>query len=233
MKLAALGDLHIGKSVEQRYEPLFQKISQEADVLLLCGDLTNRGLREEVELLASELISCTIPVVAVLGNHDYDHDHQENIAHMLRERRVIVLEGDSTTVKGVGFAGSKGFIGGFDGYMMQSFGEQKLKEIVAQGVDEALALEQALGRLETDKKVVLLHYAPIRATVVGEPPEIFPLLGSTRLEGPCNRLGASVVFHGHAHHGAFSGKTSGGVPVFNVSLPVLKREGKDYFLFEV
>jgi Icc-related predicted phosphoesterase len=164
-----------------------------------------------------------LPVIAVLGNHDYEGGQAPEIRRILNEAGVTVLDGEATEVHGVGFAGVKGFAGGFGRGALGPWGEQAIKSFVQEAVDESLKLESALARLRTPHRIAILHYAPIRATVEGEPPEIFPYLGSSRLEEPINRYRVNAVFHGHAHRGAPEGRTATGVPVFNVAMPLLAR----------
>ncbi len=224
LRIAAMGDLHVSKSSQGAFQPLFSQISDVADVLLLCGDFTDYGLPEEARVLARELTATMkIPVIAVLGNHDYESGKEHEIRQILVDAGVAVLDGEAIEVHGVGFAGVKGFAGGFGRGALGPWGEQAIKAFVQEAVDEALKLEAALARLRTHKRVALLHYAPIRATVEGEPPEIFAYLGSSRLEEPINRYRVSAVFHGHAHRGAPEGRTSAGVPVHNVAMPLLMR----------
>ncbi|AKD03941.1 metallophosphoesterase [Pontibacter korlensis] len=238
-KIAAVGDIHVRETDRGKWEDYFKKVSQEADVLLLCGDLTDTGRTAEAEVLAQELKSCSIPVVAVLGNHDYERDHQKGIRKALINEHVHVLDGDSIVIGDVGFAGVKGFGGGFDKGMLGMFGEPMIKSFVQEAVDEALKLDGALARIDSEhvdvKKIAVLHYSPIRATVVGEPEQIFPFLGSSRLAEPINRRGVIAAFHGHAHIGTLEGETSKGVKVFNVSKPVLQKEGFDppFYILEV
>ncbi|SFH05357.1 metallophosphoesterase family protein [Pontibacter chinhatensis] len=238
-RIAAVGDIHVRETDRGKWEEFFRKASEEADVLLLCGDLTDTGRTAEAEVLAQEMKVCTIPVVAVLGNHDYERDNQKSIRKALLRDNVYVLDGDSIVIGDVGFAGVKGFGGGFDRGMLGMFGEPMIKSFVQEAVDEALKLDGALARLENDhidiKKIAVLHYAPIKATVVGEPEQIFPFLGSSRLAEPINRRGVIAAFHGHAHIGTLEGETSKGVKVFNVSRPILQQEGYDptYYIFEV
>jgi Icc-related predicted phosphoesterase len=162
--------------------------------------------------------------VTVLGNHDYEGGKPEEVRDILREAGVTVLDGDACEVQGVGFAGVKGFCGGFGRHALAPWGEPTLKAFVQEAVAESLKLENALARLRTEHRVALLHYAPIEGTVIGEPPQIFPYLGSSRLEEPLSRFNVSAVFHGHAHHGALEGRTTSGAIVYNVSLPLLLRE---------
>jgi len=228
LRIAAIGDIHVSKSAQGKFQALFTQISGCADVLVLCGDFTDYGLPDEARILARELTSSVkIPVVAVLGNHDYESGKQDEIRHILADAGVSVLDGEVVEVQGVGFAGVKGFAGGFGRGALGPWGEQAIKQFVQEAVDEALKLESALARLRTQRRVAVLHYAPIRATVEGEPPEIFPYLGSSRLEEPINRYRVNAVFHGHAHRGSAEGKTTTGVPVYNVAMPLLARLNPD------
>jgi Icc-related predicted phosphoesterase len=223
VRIAAIGDLHYSKTTQGTWEPLFTQIGQAADLLVICGDLTDYGLAEEGLGLARELAAIKIPIVAVLGNHDYETGHEAEIRAALAQARVQVLDGDTTEILGVGFAGAKGFAGGFGRGTLGSWGESATKQFVQEAVNEALKLESALARLRTPHRIALLHYAPIRATVDGEPLEIFPYLGTSRLEEPIDRYPVTAVFHGHAHNGALEGTTLGRVPVYNVALPLLRR----------
>jgi hypothetical protein len=224
VRVAAIGDLHVHQNSTGSFQELFDTISQNADVLALCGDLTHLGLPEEAESLAKDLHACRVPVVAVLGNHDYQSGHVEDVKKILRGAKVILLEESETfELNGVGFAGVKGFGGGFDKHMLAPFGEDPIKHFVSEAVNESLRLEVALNSLRTERAVVVLHYAPIAATVVGEPPEIFPFLGSSRLAETIDHFDVNVVFHGHAHHGTFDGKTMKGTPVYNCSLQLLQK----------
>jgi len=228
LRIAAIGDIHVSKSSQGKFQPLFAQISSSADVLVLCGDFTDYGLPDEARILARELTSSVkIPVVAVLGNHDYESGKQDEIRHILTDAGVNVLDGEVVELQGVGFAGVKGFAGGFGRGALGPWGEQAIKQFVQEAIDEALKLESALARLRTQRRVAVLHYAPIRGTVEGEPHEIFPYLGSSRLEEPINRYRVSAVFHGHAHRGAPEGRTSTGVPVYNVAMPLLARLNPD------
>lgn len=228
LRIAAIGDIHVSKSSQGTFHPLFAQISQTADVLLLCGDFTDYGLPEEARILARELTtSVNIPVIAVLGNHDYEAGHQGEIRQILGDAGVSVLDGEATEVHGVGFAGVKGFAGGFGRGALGPWGEQAIKMFVQEAIDEALKLEAALARLRTTRRIAVMHYSPVRSTVEGEPPEIFPYLGSSRLEEPINRYRVSAVFHGHAHRGTAEGRTSAGVPVYNVAMPLMARLNPD------
>lgn len=237
LKLAAVGDIHCGKGSRSDLRELFSRASAEADVLLLAGDLTNYGTPEEFETLARELEGRgRTQTLAVLGNHDFETDQQDEGRKILEQAGVTILDGESIEIAGVGFAGAKGFVGGFGRRELTPWGESSLKRLVQETVQEALKLEQALSRLRTEQRVVLLHYAPIQATIQGEPLEIAPFLGSSRLEEPIDRYRASVVFHGHAHHGSLEGRTKGMVPVYNVAMPLLRESYPDqppYRLYEV
>lgn len=224
IRVAAVGDIHCTKTSQGTLQPLFSEANERADVLLLCGDLTDYGLEEEAQILAREITTALkIPVVAVFGNHDYESGRAREVQQILSDVGVRVLDGDSCEVYGVSFAGIKGFAGGFGERALAPWGEESIKLFVREAIDEALKLERAIARLRTPQRIVLLHYSPIRATVEGEPPELFPFLGSSRLEEPLNRHPVTVIFHGHAHHGRPEGRTHGDVPVYNVSMPLLQR----------
>jgi uncharacterized protein len=223
LRIAAVGDLHVHQNSGESLQVLFEKVSRAADVLALCGDLTHLGLPQEAEKLANDLRACRIPVIAVLGNHDYQSGHQEEVKKVLRTAKVAVLEETETfQLNGVGFAGAKGFGGGFDKHMLTPFGEESIKHFVTEAVNESLRLEVSLNSLRTDKTVVILHYSPIAATVVGEPPEIFPFLGSSRLAETIDHFDVNVVFHGHAHRGTHEGKTMRGTPVYNCCMQLMQ-----------
>ena len=224
VRVAAIADLHCGTGGESAYHDLFTEINERADVLAICGDLTDYGLPEEARVLAKQLTSAIrIPVVGVLGNHDYESGKADEISRIFTDAGVKILDGGSHVVRGVGFAGVKGFAGGFGRGALGPWGEQIIKDFVHEAVTEALKLETALARLDTSQRVAVLHYSPIAGTVAGEPAEIFPYLGSSRLEEPLGRYPVAAVFHGHAHHGSPEGKTSAGTPVYNVSMPLLQR----------
>jgi Icc-related predicted phosphoesterase len=228
IRVAAVGDLHCAKTtVPETFKPLFTQVSELADVLLLCGDLTDYGLPDEARLLARELTAARVPIVGVFGNHDYESDNADEVCKILNGAGVTLLDGDGVEVKGIGFAGCKGFAGGFGERALQAWGEPTIKAFVRAAVDEALKLERALARLRTPRRVAVLHYAPIAATVAGEYPEITAFLGSSRLEEPINRYNVSAVVHGHAHRGQPEGMTSTGVPVYNVAMPLLRRHYPD------
>ncbi|MBX3199897.1 MAG: metallophosphoesterase [Labilithrix sp.] len=221
--MAAVGDLHVTKESAGLLRPLFAQVEARADVLLLCGDLTDYGTAEEAHVLVRELAIVKHPIVAVLGNHDFESGHADTVTQILSESGVRVLDGDSHTIDDVGFAGIKGFCGGFGRGTLGPWGETAVKTFVKEALDEALKLESALARLRTPRRVALLHYAPVRDTVVGEPEEIYPFLGCSRLEEPLERYPVTAAFHGHAHRGSLEGKTRVGTPVYNVALPLLRR----------
>lgn len=228
LRIAAIADLHYTRTSQGAYQPLFAQITDEADILLLCGDLTDYGLAEEARLLGKELTAgLKIPAVGVLGNHDHESEQADEVRSIMIDAGVVILDGDAHEVQGVGFAGVKGFAGGFDRGTLGPWGESAVKAFVREAVGEALKLETALARLRSTPRVALLHYSPVRSTVEGEPPEIFAFCGCSRLEEPLIRYPVSAVFHGHAHHGRLEGHTRSGVPVFNVSLPLLRQHSSD------
>lgn len=234
MKIAAIADLHCRVGSAGHIKSLLAGVEAEANVLALAGDLTDTGLPEEMIVLLEDLGQIDIPKLAVLGNHDHESGRSEVLAKMVAEQGIQLLDGTVVEFEGVGFAGVKGFCGGFDERMVQSFGEEALKTFVQAGIHEAVQLENALTKLETDRKVAILHYAPIRETVAGESPEIFPLMGSSRLANALDRHNTSVAFHGHAHHGSPFGRTAKGVPVHNVSRFVRRHLGeKPYLVLEI
>ena len=223
VRVAAMSDIHYTKSSQGALQPLFAEITGSADVLVLAGDLTDFGLAEEARVLAKDLTACLkIPAVGVLGNHDYEAGEEKEIMKILQDAGVRMLDGDTYEVHGVGFAGIRGFCGGFGRGALGAWGESVIKAFVHEAITEALKLEAALARLKTEHRIAVLHYAPIRETVEGEPLEIYPFLGSSRLEEPLSRYEVTAVFHGHAHKGAVEGKTAKGIPVYNVALPLLK-----------
>ena len=236
VRLAAVADLHCTKTSQGAFQPLMASISESADLLLIAGDLTDYGLPEEAQVLARELSAVRMPVVVVLGNHDRESGREADVTHVLTEAGVIVLDGDACEVKGVGIAGVTGFGGGFGKHALAPWGEPVIKQFVHAAVEEALKLEKALARLRTQSLIALLHYAPIQQTVEGEPLEIYPFLGSSRLEEPIGRYPVTLAFHGHAHRGQPEGTTASGASVYNVSLPLLTRLHPDrppYRVFNV
>jgi Icc-related predicted phosphoesterase len=229
VRLAAVGDLHYGKTSRGQLQPLFNAVTRaDADILLLLGDLTDYGLAEEAAELARELTGgIKIPIIAVLGNHDYEAGAVDEVTRILTEAGVKLLDGESVEVLGIGFAGVKGFAGGFGRGVLGPWGEDAVKRFVHEAVNEALKLESALARLRTESRIAMLHYAPIAETVEGEPREIYPYLGCGRLEEPLTRYQVTAVFHGHAHHGKLEGKTANGTPVYNVSMPLLASQNPE------
>jgi Icc-related predicted phosphoesterase len=222
IRLAAMADIHCGLGAPGRLQPLFAQATQAADILVLCGDLTDHGRAEEARILVKELAAARIPVIAVLGNHDYESGQPDQVRRILSEAGVTMLDGETCEVAGIGFAGIKGFAGGFGRALLGFWGEEVIKRFVNEALDEQRKLEAALARLRTPQRIAVLHYAPIRATLEGEAPEIFAFMGTSRLEEPFARYAVTAVFHGHAHHGSPEGRTQGGIPVYNVALPVLR-----------
>ena len=236
VRVAALGDLHCTRNSQGAFQPLFAKVAEAADMAIVAGDLTDYGLPEEARVLAKEMAGVRLPIVAVLGNHDVESGRAQEIRQILIEAGIVLLDGEACETRGIGIAGAKGFGGGFDKHALAPWGETIIKEFVREAVDEALRFEAALARLRTPHMIGLLHYSPIRQTVEGEPLEIFPFLGSSRLEEPINRYPVSFVVHGHAHRGQLQGVTKTGVPVYNVSMPLLARSFADrppFRVFEV
>ena len=235
MRIAATADIHARVGDAKRLHALVRGAARDADVLVIGGDLTDLGRVEQAELLLEALDVCPIPIVATLGNHDHESGNAPQLSRLFAESGIHLLDRSSVVIDSVGFSGVKGFCGGFDRNMVNSFGEDLLKAFVAEDILEAEALKNELRGLKTERRVAVLHYAPIRTTVEGEPPEIHAFLGSGRLGKALDEGGATVAFHGHAHNGRFKGKTPGGVPVFNVGLPVLEHEGfgQPYYVAEV
>lgn len=236
VRFAAVGDLHVTKDSAGTLRGIFAQASETADALLLCGDLTDYGTAEEAQVLADELSVVKIPIIAVLGNHDYESGQQHRVSEILTHAGVRVLDGEPCEIGGVGIAGAKGFAGGFGRGSLGSWGEAAIKQFVQEALNEAMKLEAALAKLRTPRRIALLHYSPIAGTVQGEPVEIFPFLGSSRLEEPLLRYPVDAVFHGHAHRGTLEAKTINGVPVFNVSKPLLLRTRPDkppFLIFEM
>jgi uncharacterized protein len=233
MKVAALCDLHVREDGSASYRDLFGEISREADVMVLAGDLTDLGKPKEAELLAQDLKACSIPVIGVLGNHDYECGCAEEVTRILRDTGMKVLDGQATEIDGVGFVGVKGFAGGFGRRMLGSFGEPAMKQFVAETMNEAMRLENAMRSVRAKRSLVVLHYAPVTDTIESEPLEIYPFLGSSRLAETIDRFQVSAIVHGHAHRGRFEGRTPGGQRVFNVARHIEKPTGKAYAIIEV
>src|ERR1700704_1880740 len=224
MRIAATADLHF---TPQRYAVLrdqLSKIRDDADLLVLAGDLTNYGQPAEMEPLVNALVRLRVPTVAVLGNHDYESGREADLMQMMTAEGIKVLDGSAYERDGVGFAGTKGFVGGFGRGVLTAFGEREVKDFVRASIDEAVKLERAMSQLRTQRRVVVLHYSPIAATVEGESPEIFPFMGTSRLAEVVDRHGADLVVHGHAHHGKTEGHTTTGVPVHNVAISLLQAQ---------
>jgi Icc-related predicted phosphoesterase len=233
LKVAALADLHVKEDASSSYRDLFSEVSRLADVLVLAGDLTDLGKPREAEMLVDDLRACSIPIVAVLGNHDYESDAAEQVCAILRQTGVHLLDGQAIEIDGVGFVGVKGFMGGFGRRMLSSFGEPAIKTMVAESVKEAMRLENAMRHAGSERTLVVLHYAPVEDTIAGEPLEIFPFLGSSRLAETIDRFKVSAVVHGHAHRGVYQGRTPGGAPVYNVAMNIEKPTGRPYALLEL
>jgi Icc-related predicted phosphoesterase len=235
VRVAAVGDVHCTKASEGLLQPLFAQINQTADILALCGDLTDYGLPDEAKVLVKELSVLRIPIVAVLGNHDYESDQAEEVKKILCDSGVKVLDGDAVEIEGISFAGVKGFAGGFGRGALGAWGESAIKAFVQEVLNEAMKLEAGLARLRTENKIALLHYSPIQQTVEGEPVDIYPFLGSSRLEEPLYRYPVTAVFHGHAHSGTPEGCTRNNIPVYNVALPLMRRtfESRPFRLLEI
>lgn len=234
IRVAAVGDIHLGHGEVGRYRPSLEALSDRADLFLLAGDLTTRGEIEEAAVVAAELGRLDLPTIAVLGNHDYHTDQQAHMTTMLEDAGVRVLEGDAEVLEingmRVGIAGTKGFGGGFSGACGSDFGEQEMKAFVVHTMELCDRLEHALSALDTDVRIALMHYSPVRETLGGEPLEIYPFLGSYLLAEAVDRAGADIVFHGHAHHGSEKGITPNGVPVRNVAASVIKHAYNLYTL---
>jgi len=234
MRIAATADLHYSAQRVALKDQL-ARVRDEADVLVVAGDLTNFGQPNEMEPLVNVLVRLRLPIVAVLGNHDYESGKHEELMRMMTAEGIKVLDGTGYERDGVGFAGTKGFVGGFGRGVLTAFGEPEIKTFVKASIDEAMKLERAMSQLRTEKRVVVLHYSPIAGTVQGEAPEIFPYLGTSRLAEVVDRHGADLVVHGHAHHGSLSGKTTGGIPVHNVAITLLQSQQPSaaYKIFDV
>lgn len=234
MRVAAIADLHCRANSAGLIRPLLGDVERQADVLVLAGDLTDNGLPDEIKTLESELAGLSLPIIAVLGNHDHESDQSEALTEMLCNQGITVLDGTVCEIGDVGFVGTKGFCGGFDNLFIQPFGERALKTFIQASIDESVRLENALARLDCPHKVAILHYAPIKETLQGEPPELYPFLGSSRLANAIDRHGVDLVVHGHAHHGSLHGRTASGIPVHNVCRFVRARHNQlAYSLLEV
>lgn len=237
IRVAAVGDVHLGPDVRGRIRPHLDGIARHADVLLLAGDLTQHGTLREAEIVAAEFEGLGIPVVAVLGNHDYQCDQEDEITALLAAGGITMLEGTGVVLDlpggRLGIGGSKGFGGGFPGLGATEFGEPEMKAFVRYSRQLGHALGAALRGLDADIRVALTHYSPVAGTLKGEPPEIYPFLGSYFLAEATDSAGASMHIHGHAHAGTERGNTPGGAPVRNVALPVLRRAYAMYVLGQI
>jgi Icc-related predicted phosphoesterase len=234
IRVAAAADVHASEPLAERLTRVFAEVAEECELVLLAGDLTTHGLPEQAAVLANACRGLEIPIVAVLGNHDHHSGEAEAIRDVLSEAGVTVLERDHTILEigdtEVGVVGTKGFVGGFPGAEIPDFGEPALREIYRETTLEVDALEQGLEAVAgCHKRIVLLHYAPISDTLVGEPETIWAFLGSGRLAGPIGMHRPDLVVHGHAHHGAALGKI-GEVPVYNVTVHVT---GQDFAIFDL
>ncbi|MEV0597152.1 metallophosphoesterase family protein [Nonomuraea cavernae] len=234
LRIAAAGDLHLGEDARGTYRERLKGIEDRADVLMLAGDLTRHGTLEEGRVVADELRDLPVPAVTVLGNHDYHSDLQHEIAAVLRDAGVIVLDDDGVVIQcgdsKLGVVGGKGFGGGFAGKCASEFGEREIKDFVGHTRQIADAWQVALKEMQVDRRVVLSHYSPIKETLEGEPLEIYPFLGSYLLAEAVDTAGAELILHGHAHKGSEKGLTPGGIRVRNVALPVLGRAYAVYCL---
>lgn len=235
MKVAAIGDLHVTEDSVAPYRELFAEVSSAADVVVLCGDLTNFGKTREAEILAEDIRTCAIPVLGVLGNHDHECGQPEKVAEILHGAGMTILDEQAVEIDGVGFAGVKGFLGGFGRGELAPFGEAIVKAFVDEAMSEARKLENGLRTLRTSRSVAVLHYSPIAETLEGEPREIFQYLGSARLADAIDRFDhVKAVVHGHAHHGSYQGRTMRGIPVFNVAQFVVRQKfGRPYTLLDI
>src|ERR1700691_634374 len=235
MRIAATADLHFSPQSYAKLKDQFERVRDEADVLVLAGDLTNFGQPDEMEPLLNVLVRLRVPTIVVLGNHDFESGKEAELTRMMVASGIKVLDGSAYERDGIGFAGTKGFVGGFGRGVLTAFGEIEIKTFVRASIDEVLKLERAMSQLRTRKRVVVLHYAPIAATIQGEAPEISPFLGTSRLAEVIDRHGADLVVHGHAHNGKLNGQTAGGIPVHNVAITLLQSQQPPaaYRLFNV
>ncbi|MFL5910345.1 MAG: metallophosphoesterase [Gaiellaceae bacterium] len=234
IRIAAAGDVHASEAIRERVETAFERVEDEADVILLAGDLTTTGEPEQAQVLADACRAVSIPIFAVLGNHDYHAGCAAEIAALLSDAGVRVLDRSWETCEiagmQIGVVGTKGFVGGFPGCVLPDFGEPLLREVYVETSREAEAISQGLREIvHSDLRIVLLHYAPVEATVMGEPAGIHVLLGSDRLATPIAECGADLVLHGHAHAGSFEGRI-GQIPVYNVAVHVT---GRDFWIFDL
>lgn len=225
--------MHYDSTRGTSFRDMFAEVNRKADILVLCGDMTTHGKPDQMSAFVDELAGVDIPIVSVLGNHDYEAGLHLEVTAIMRDRGIQVLDGDTVVIDSVGFCGTKGFAGGFGRGALAPFGELLIKEFVQSALDEAIKIENGLRSLNTDIRVCVLHYAPIFETVVGEPEVIWPFLGSSRLLQPIDTIGCDVVFHGHAHHGTIEGVTPAGIPVFNVAQPLLQERGENFLVWTI
>ncbi|MBE0447342.1 MAG: metallophosphoesterase [Actinobacteria bacterium] len=227
VRIAAVGDVHAQRGAAPTFKADFANINARADILAIAGDLTAHGLAEEAEVLVDILKGVNIPIVAVLGNHDYHQRQQEEIKRVLKSSGILALDGETAVVEAggfnVGFIGTKGFGGGFGMGALPDFGEEIFRMMYREGVNEANKIRRGLETIKADFRVVLLHYSPIKETLHGEPPEVYAFLGASIMAEPINRLGADLIIHGHSHYGTEKGTTSGGIPVRNVAISTMGR----------
>ena len=234
IKVAAIADVHFSEDSRGTLRAHWSRLHEVADILLIAGDLTTHGAPKQAAILAQELEVVKIPIIAVLGNHDYHIDQEDQVRRELERRGVTVLEGEHATFtvnqETVGIAGTKGFGGGFAGASGSAFGEPEMKSFIYHTEQLALQLEESLHVLQVDYRIALLHYSPVKETLAGERLEIYPFLGSYLLAEAIDTAGADLVVHGHAHHGSEKGLTARGIPVRNVALPLL---GSAYALYNL
>jgi uncharacterized protein len=233
IRVAAAGDIHAGAAERDRVREAFERVAEQADVVLLAGDLTQRGQVDEICVVADACRELEIPVVAVLGNHDWQSDRPADLRRALAEAGVVVLERSHTILRvagvSVGIAGVKGFVGGFV-QQWANFGEPLFREAYAETTRDVDGLEQGLAAIEPCAvRIALLHYSPVEATLVGEPERLWLVLGADRLAGPIRQHRPDLVVHGHAHGGSFQGDVDG-VPVYNVAVHVM---GREFWVFEL
>jgi len=228
MRLAAVADIHIKKENHEEDIRQFSAVNGLADALVIAGDLTNHGLPGEMRACLQVLEHIRIPIIAVLGNHDYESGHQDELAGMLRVAGIHLLDGNCYELGGVGFAGTKGFCGGFAPYELMPFGEMAIKNFVEIADHEMVKLDYSLAQLHTPTKVAITHYAPIKETILGEPEPIFPFLGTSRLERALNRHKPALALHGHAHKGTFAATSQEGIRVHNVALHLLRQRKEEH-----
>jgi Icc-related predicted phosphoesterase len=228
MRVAAVADIHLNAEDQEKNIRQFAMVNELADVLVIAGDFTNHGKPEEMRACLAVLEHVHVPIVAVLGNHDHESGNQDELAGMLRLAGVHLLDGQCHEIDGVGFAGTKGFCGGFAPYELMPFGEGGIKTFVEIAEREAIKLDYGLAQLHTPIKVAITHYAPIKETVIGEPEPIFPFLGSSRLQRALDRHKPKLALHGHAHRGTFSAESSTGTRVCNVALHLLRERGEEH-----